>query len=435
VPVLATGWKLNSTATAVAITLRSGVKFHGGNPLTASDVKYSFDRYVAIGQGIASELADYKSATVTDATHLTISLKAPDALFVDHLSKLYILDQKALAPHLGGDSGQTWLQNHDVGSGPYELSDGKMPILLTRFTGYWDFASWRPATYRFFDLADSATAEEELKNGQLDIGTSLQDAQASAAAGAGVGVDWLSVPNTAYIFMNTAAGPTANPVVRKALRLAFNYTGGIKTFFQNQGTIENGPVPQGVPCLVNTPAFSQNLAEAKSMLAAAGLSHLTLTLRDQPSLPDQVGEATMFQSDLKSIGVTLNLEPITFPQYLASLTNPKTIPEMALIQDSAPEPDAGLYLEKAFDSANIGSTNRAGYKNPQVDALLSRIQTDTDPASSCATAKQVQTIVNDDAPSVSMYTLKAPVAYRSGITGIEPSAIIYPMSLRTIRFG
>lgn len=434
-PVLATKYTLNGNSTAVAVTLRTGVKFHSGNPLTASDVKFSFDRYVAIGQGIGSELSNYKSATVVDPTHLIINLKAPDAHFIDHLSKLYVLDQQGLTPHLGSDMGQSWLQNHDVGSGPYELTNGTMPVLLSRFAGYWGFDPSRPAAYSFVSLADSATAEEELKTGQLDIGTSIQDSEAAAAAGGGVSVDWLSVPNTSYIFMNSSAGPTANPAVRKAMRLAFDYAGGLKAFFEGEGTIENGPVPQGVPCLVTTPPFGQNLAAAKSMLAAAGISHLTLTLRDQPSLPDQVGEATLFQSDLRSIGVTLNLEPITFPQYLASLTNPKTIPEMALIQDSAPEPDAGLYLEKAYSSANIGSTNRAGFKDPTVDALLAKIQTDKDPATSCAMVKQVQGLVNAAAPSVSMYTVKAPVVYRTGITGIAPSAIVYPLSLRTVRFG
>ena len=432
---LATSFTLSPDSKSVNVTLRSGVTFHDGSPLTATDVKYTFDRYVAIGQGIASMLSDYASTTVTDPTHLVINLKQPNALFLGNLSKLYILNSKLVSANAGSDQGQSWLQTHDAGSGPYTVSSGTVPVRLTRYAKFWNFNAKSPSTMVFSQIAESATKAAELKSGQIDIALDLQTPDAKSISGSGVAVAWEHVPNTAYIFMNTQDGATANPVVRKALRLAYDYQGAFEQVRGGQGVIENGPLPQTLPCLVTTPAFSQNLSEAKSMLAAAGLSNLTVTLRYQPSISDQVREATLFQSDLKGIGVTLKLVPITFPQYLSSLSSPSTTPEMTLVQDTAGLPDPGLYLVKAYASSSIGSTTRGAYKNAKVDALRSQAATTTDASARCSLYEQAQTQINADAVSISMYTLWAPVAYRTRVTGIQTSQTVYPISLRTVEIG
>jgi peptide/nickel transport system substrate-binding protein len=392
---------------------------------------------VAIGEGIASELADYKSATVVDATHLVISLKKPDALFLPNLSKLYILEQKLVTAHAGTDNGQTWLQAHDAGSGPYEITAGTVPVKVTRFAKFWDYSSARPGSFVFQQIAQDSTKVAELKTGQLDIALDLQTPDAKALAGvSGITLDWLKVPNTAYMFMNTQYGATKSLAVRDALRLAYDYSGGFSQIRGGEGVIENGPLPQTLSCQITAPSFTQNLTKAKSILANAGLSHLTLTLRFQPSISDQVREATLLQSDLKSIGVTLNLVPITFPEYLSMLSHPASIPELTLVQDTAGLPDAGVYLEKAYDAATIGSTNRAAYDNAAVNRLLAQAQTTVSETTRCQLYQQAETQINADAPSISMYTLWAPVAFRAGaVTGVTASQVVYPMSLRDIRVG
>lgn len=433
VGALASSFTLAPDASAVDITLRPGVTFHDGTALTADDVKYSLDRYAALGQGIASELADYKAATVKSPTSLVISLKTPSAFFPGHLSKLYILEKKLVTAHAGTDQGQSWLQTHDAGSGPYALASGTDPVKLTRYAHYWAFAADRPATFVLHQIADSSTEAAKLESGEIDIALDLQTSDAKALRGSNLKVAWEHVPNTAYIFMNTKYGVTADPRVRKALRLAYDYAGGLSQIRGGEGQVENGPIPQTLSCTLAEPAFHQDLDQAKSLLAAAGKSGLTLTLRYQPSISDQVREATLLQSDLKRIGVTLKLVPITFPQYLTSLGNPRQIPEMTLIQDTAPLPDAGIYLAKAYDSASVGSTNRGAYANAEVDRLLAKAEVTTDENARCSLYRQAQTRINDDAVSISMYTLWAPVAYDAKLTGITASQLVYPNSLRTVK--
>ncbi|MCF7552729.1 ABC transporter substrate-binding protein [Pseudonocardia sp. WMMC193] len=430
---LATEFSLAPDATSVAITLRDGVTFHDGSPLTADDVAYTLDRYKKVGVGIASYLNGYGSTTVTDPTHLTITLTAPNGLFPGTLSKLYILEKALVTANAGTDDGQTWLQSHDAGSGPYAITTGTGDVVAQRFAGYWDFDAKRPSQYTFRRIDESPTKRDELKAGNLDIALALQSPDAAALAGAdGVTVADLKVPNGAYMFMNTANGPTANVAVRKALQLAYDYSGGLDQIRGGKGTVENGPLPQTMPCLTSSPAFSQNLDLAKQTLAQAGITDLHLTMRFQPAITDQAREATLFQSDLRKIGVTLDLQPIAFADYLSSLGNPDTIPQLMLLQDTAALPDPGVYLTKAYDSKSTG-TNRAAYHNPQVDALLDQAATTSDTAARCTMYQQAQNLINADAPSVSMYTLTAPVGYRTGLTGITASQTVYPLSLKGVR--
>ncbi len=67
-------------------------------------------------------------------------------------------------------------------------------------------------------------------------------------------------------------------------------------------------------------------------------------MRYQPALAEFTQEATLLQSDLKQIGVTLNLVPITFSDWLTSLSNTKNIPELMLMGDVPRFPDTGIYL-------------------------------------------------------------------------------------------
>jgi ABC-type transport system substrate-binding protein len=93
-----------------------------------------------------------------------------------------------------------------------------------------------------------------------------------------------------------------------------------------------------------------------------------------------------------------------------------------------------VYLEKAYAASTIGSTNRAAYDNATVNNLLAQVQTTVSGSTRCRLYQQVETQINADAPSISMYTLWAPVAYRTDlITGVTASQVIYPMSLRDIR--
>jgi peptide/nickel transport system substrate-binding protein len=433
---LAESFKVADDGKSIAVKLRAGVKFHDGAALTAKDVAFTLDRLKKLGLGAALFVEGYDSTTVNGDLDLTINLSAPSTLFLPALCKIYILNSALVTANAGDNDAQTWLQSHDAGSGPYTVKtfDGQA-VELGRFDGYWDADPARPEAIVHKRIDESATKRDELRAGTLDVGLLLtnrdvqalkQDPELDVAS---------SVKSTvqADIIFNTQVGPTADPRVRKALRLAYDYDGGLAAVRLGMGTLANGPLPQGITCRPDLPPVKRNVEEAKKLLAEAGQSNLKLQLSFQPVFEAQKQEATLFQSNLRDIGVEVELVPIAFPNYLASLSDPKTIPQMMLLEDFAQYPDPGVMLSKGYRSDAKG-TNRAGYANPEVDKLLDQARGTVDDAARCDIYKKVQEIIDNDSVVLDMYTLHRSAVYRKNhVTGVRISPQVSPIEPANIR--
>jgi peptide/nickel transport system substrate-binding protein len=418
---LASSFALSSNASSIEITLRPDAKFHDGTPITAEDVAYSLDRYTRLGKGVAQFIRDYASTTVKDDSHLTINLSQPNSLFLGGLSKIYILNSAMVQGQAGSDDAQGWLSNHDAGSGPFQLAQVEQNgnITVNRSDGYWDFADARPKTIVYRLIEETATQRDELRAGNVDVTAQLSPQDVSSLQGA-PGVNILTSKDRvqAYVFFNMVAGPTTNPAVRKAIQLAYDYNGAINKIYNGQAQIANGPLPTTMACHPDLPQSAQNLQQAKDTLASAGVSNLSLTLYFQPAFADQQQEAQLLQSNLKSIGVNLDLSPIAFPDWLARLSDRNNIPQMFLLKDFAQFPDPGVMLVPYYMSTAIGS-NRSGYSNPQVDGLLQQALASPDADSQCKAYEQAQQLINNDAVAINMYTVEDIYGYSQAVSGLH----------------
>ncbi|MGE3912292.1 MAG: ABC transporter substrate-binding protein [Chloroflexota bacterium] len=418
---LAASFKLASDATAVEITLRSGVKFHDGTPLTAKDVAYSLDRYTKLGKGVAQFIRGYAATTVTDDTHLTIKLDRPNSLFLGGLSKIYILNSTLLAKEGGTDDGQGWLSNHDAGSGPFTLTSIEQNgnITVSRFEDYWEYDAGRPKTLIYRLIKETATQRDELKAGNVDVTSSLGPLDIKQLEGAnGVKILKNKDRSIEYVAFNMVSGETTNPAVRKAIQLAYDYNGAMAKIYGGDAEIANGPLPTTMACHPDLPKSGQDVELAKKTLADAGLKDLKLTMNFQTAFEYQKQEATLLQSNLKDIGITLDLTPLAFPDWLARLSDKAQIPQMFLLGDFAQFPDPGVMLVPYYMSTSIGS-NRTGYANPEVDALLTKALGTGDAAEQCKLYEQAQTLIDKDAPILSMYTRFSSYGYRQNVSGFH----------------
>lgn len=433
VPALAGEFTYSADLTSIDLTLRTGVAFHSGNPFTADDVAYSLDRYRDLGVGIASLISSYASSTVTDAQHVKIKLKHADPLFLGALSRVYILDSVLVKQNAGTDKAQSWLLNHDAGSGPYSLSSAAAgTYTATRFAKYWQYNEKRPRTFTLRRIDEFATARDELKAGSVDVGQI--DAQ-SAADVTAAGRTTTQIPGgQAIIYFNTSHGQLANKAIREAVRLAYDYQGGLAGIRSGLGTIANGPLPTNMTCRPNLPTAARNLDQAKRILAGAGLSGLTLTMRFQPAFAEQAREATLLQSDLKEVGVTLNLQPIAFADYLTTLSDPATVPDIMLLTESAQYPDAGVMVTQTYWSQATG-TNKSAYHNDQVDALIEQASRTPDASVRCGLYSQAQTIIDGDAASMPLYTTNNTYGARSDVRGVDVSAPAGGVDLAALTVG
>jgi peptide/nickel transport system substrate-binding protein len=184
VPSLATSWTVSADHLTYTFHLRHGVTFHDGTPFTSAAVEPSFARRAAVNGGPAYMVSDVASVTPLGAYGVVIKLKQPNTAFMDYLAAPYgpvMESPTALKAHAGKDHDQTYLQTHDIGTGPYTLTEAKVGVAyaMKAYPGYWGAKPY----YTTVDLPviDNLSTEEiQFNDGQLD--GILHDLTTSAAA-------------------------------------------------------------------------------------------------------------------------------------------------------------------------------------------------------------------------------------------------------------
>jgi len=400
---LAESGEFSDEAKVLTLKLRSGVKFHSGNPLTAKDVVYTLDRAIKIGSGHAALFTDYASSEAVDDTTVKINLKKTNLDFLGALANLYVLDSELVKRNEGSDNAQSWLGTHEAGSGPFSMDkySPNQELDLKRFADYWGFDEGRPDTVILRMINDSSANRDEFLAGNVDItmGLAAPDVEEIQKN------DKYEVINnpssrTTYAWLNNAGGITKDPKVREAIQLAYDYQGHLVSALGNVGQLADSILPAGIGCRVDIPKPEQDIAKAKQLIADAGVAGSKLKIAYQPTVREFNAAGTLMQEVLTEIGLKPELVGVTYPQYVALVADPKTTPEVSLAWDFAPFPAPGPILNRQYNSEFAGQTNYARYSNPKVDALLNDALTATDLDTACADYKQVQEQVIADHASV-----------------------------------
>ncbi|MDX6740799.1 ABC transporter substrate-binding protein [Actinocorallia sp. A-T 12471] len=418
VGVLAAEWTVADDARSIAFKLRPGAKFHDGSPVTSADVAYTLDRVRKLGVGVADSVAAYDTVEITDDTAFTIRLKTPSSLFLGALSKIYVLNADAVQE--GDDLGQSWLATHAAGSGPYELASyaPNQQIEYRRVEGA-DPKIAKKVIYRL--IPESATQRDELASGNIDVSDAIDPIDVPKfEADANRQVVRLKKPQGLYVFFNTRQGPTADKDLREAIRLSYDYQGHADTILRGFGGVASGPLPDTMGCRADIAPARQDLAAAKALVDKSGHKGVKLTMAYQSMFTEHAEAATALQSSLKEIGVTLELKPVTYPNFIASLKKVETTPQLSLLWDNPPTPDPGSLLYRTYSSKFVGSgTNYGQYRNPKVDALLDKAVESGDADVQCAAYKEAQTLIDADAATMNIADHETVVVAPKGVTGIE----------------
>jgi peptide/nickel transport system substrate-binding protein len=420
-PRLAESWKVADDGLSIDIKLRSGVKFHDGSELTSADVQYTLDRVKAINVGVASEVVAYKSTTIKDDLNLTINLSTASAPFLSALSRIYILNSKLVKANEGSDKGQTWLASNAAGSGPYTLKSytTNQEASFAKFKDYYRGFDGQVDNVTIRYIVESATQRDSLLSGDVDIAYDVATADLpSFDANKDFSVIKKDTLVQLYIHFNMQKGPTTDPRVREAIRLAYDYEAHVTSILAGNGSIAKGPLPAVMNCWAGIAPGKQDLAKAKQLLAAAGKSNLKISM-DYLSVIEEMDRAgTLLQSALREIGVDLTLNTVTFPEYMEHVKTVKTTPDLGMIYAFPSYPDPHSVLAINFDSQYIGGGyNFGSYKNDKVDSLVRAAAVATDPAKRCELYGEAQKVIESDFVSVNISNPKFVVVARAGISG------------------
>ncbi len=244
-PCLAESWAASEDGLTYDFVIRKEAKFHNGEPVTAEDVKFSFERY----RGAAHELMKEQMAAIEtpDPPHVRFKLKKPWPDFLTFYSSAtgagWIVPKKYVEKV--GDDG---FKKAPIGAGPYKFVSFTpgVELVLEAFEGYW---RKMPSVKRLVMkvIPDEATRLAALKRGEIDIAYSIrgelaeevrQDAGPQPEAGVLQAPNWLYFPE-----QWDPKSPWHDVRVRQAVNLAIDREGMNKALFLGYCKTTNSVIP------------------------------------------------------------------------------------------------------------------------------------------------------------------------------------------------
>ncbi|MFB7747795.1 ABC transporter substrate-binding protein [Streptomyces sp. NPDC056132] len=421
VPDLATDTgRPNADATVWTYTLKDGLKYEDGSPITTADIKYGIERsFAAELSGGAPYLRDWLvggakyTGPYKDGGKGLDSIETPDAkTIVFHLNKPegefpFLATQTQFAPVPKAKDNGTKYEEHPVSSGPYKVvkneNDGEH-LVLERNPNWSEATDPERKAYpdtidvrSGLDQAvinqrlsasqgpDAAAVTTDTNLGPAELAKVTSDKQLAARVGTG------HFGYTNYIAFNPNVKPFDNPKVRQAIAYAVdrssavNAVGGSSlaepatTFLPNQkafGYTPYDPFPAGA---------SGNADKAKELLKEAGYADgltVTLTHSNAKGGPKGPEVATALQDALKKAGITVKLQGLEGNDYDDTVASTKKEPGFFLRGWGADWPSGGPFLAPIFDGRQIvqdGANFNTGFLNdPSVNNEIDEINKLTD---------------------------------------------------------
>ncbi|MTI44750.1 peptide/nickel transport system substrate-binding protein [Roseibium hamelinense] len=404
IPALATSWAPTDNPNVWEFKLRDGVKFHGGEDFTADDVVFSLNRAMQPTSAMKELLSSIKEVRKVDDSTVHIETNGPNPLLPNNLTNLFIMDSDWAVSNgceepqdvaAGGDNPCVRSTN---GTGAYVLESRKQDseTVLKQNPDYWGKGKFplEVTEIIYTPIQESATRVSALLSGEVDL---IQDVpvQDLARVGETDGLTLSTAPQNRTIFfgMNLGAddlendtvegkNPLADVRVRKAMNMAINRDAIKKVVMREQSQ------PTGVimPPFVNgwteeLDAYPDyDVAAAKALMEEAGYADgfgLTLNCPNDRYVNDEaICQAAVGM--LGQIGINVNLDAKPKAQHFPLIQNKTT--DFYMLGWGVPTFDSEYIFNFLAHTTTdkLGSWNATGYSNPELDAKIASLASETD---------------------------------------------------------
>ncbi|MGA8112584.1 MAG: ABC transporter substrate-binding protein [Actinocatenispora sp.] len=419
VPGLATKWTVGKDGKSIRFTLRDGVKFHNGAPLTSADAKATLDRVLdpKTASVDASYLSNVAKVAAPDPHTLTLTLKRPDA------SLLTALTYTGTSILSTADIKARTVAKKPNGTGPYRWKTWKQgeELDLAANRHYWNGAP-RNGGIQFRVIPDESSIVSGMKAGSFSLGLVSDPAlarQLKKNAKAGV----VANPTLDYhvLQLNGRRGPLRSAAVRRAISCAIDRQKAIDSVYFGQAS-PTGPITSQAYQSSATDGLGCRLgdtAAAKKMLAKAGYAkgfHLkTIVMTGQYSTSTNL--AQVLQSQLAKIGVKLDLDRQETNVYVPNWSKANFDAAVAL---NAGSNDPYLQYNRYFLSDG-SLTTPAGLTDKKLDSLLRKANDSTDQEVRKQTFREFQQRMLTDSPWVWLFRNQTYYVQNPKMTGFAPT--------------
>ena len=411
-PAVAESYVVADDAKSITFTIRDGITFHNGEPVTAEDIVYSIERYAQI-QGSDSSFGDFESIEIADDQTVVISLSEPNTEFIYELTC-------AILPAANDADVNT----NPIGTGPFKFvsyTPGES-LVVEKYEGYWKDNCPYLDEVTFKVVTDVTTAIYELNAGTLDIYQYLTADQVTAL---GDNFDILegSVNYVQGMFLNNAVEPFNNVLVRQALYYAVDRDLINEFVFGGKSRIIGTNMIPAAEFYYNADTettYTRDVEKAKELLAEAGYPDgFEFTITVPNNYAPHESTAQIIVESLAEVGITANIELVEFTTWYSDVYVDRNYEATVVAVDGTLAPSS--WFSKNLSTASNNFTN---YSNEEFDALYETALAEIDLDQKAVYYKQLQQILADDAASIYIQDPANLLAINSALEGYE----FYPIS-------
>jgi peptide/nickel transport system substrate-binding protein len=449
-PALAESWEATDPTTYV-FTLREGVTWHDGSPLTAEDVVFSIEWNMNPDNAsqLAAFFASVESVEATADNEVTVTLSRPDAQFqysMAHMSG-FIMNQAQLE-----SAGETF-GTPDVlplGTGPYRLVEFVPDdhVTFERFEDYWGEPG-AAQTIVIRQIPDSQTRLLAMQSGEIDGTFDVPISEVDQWEGLD-GVTVITAPsNGVYqLILDQETPPFDDIHVRKAIALAVDREGIVQAVLNGKGAAALAINPPGIwggvldEASVNAfyetiPTYAFDLDAARDELSQSSVPDgFEFSIPVPNTDPVAINTFLAVAETLAQIGVTMNVEQVDPGEWLDVYFAHEDLGGqfMAYFPDYA-DPANYPYLFYYSGNAVANGLNGSNYRNPDVDALIDTALQSSDSAERADALQQVIAQAQADVATVPIHWPDSAMAISSDLRLDGYNAFWYNIPWASRGFG
>ncbi|GAA2087315.1 MULTISPECIES: ABC transporter substrate-binding protein [Brevibacterium] len=409
-PALADSWELSDDRLTYTFALDPDATFSNGDPVTAEDVKFSYERVVSDEwtNALGAKMDIIDSIETPDEHTVAITLERP--------SNSWLFELASLVGAVFSPDGVDDLANTAVGSGPYEVESftrGQELVFAKRD----DYAGSNPGdletvTFRYF--ADAVAAANALKSGQVDVIGNLQAPELTEEFEADDATQVIegTTNGEVVLSMNNAEGLFSDQRVREAVLHGIDEQAVLDTAWGGKGTLIGGMVPPTDPYYEDlTDVWPTDVEKARELIDEAGAEGESFTFT-VPSLPYAQASAEIVAAQLKEIGLNAQIETQEFPAVWIEQTMTEKSYDMSVVNHAEARDILTVFGEgyyTGYDSSRIEDTALAADEGTEEEYTEGM--------------KDVARTITEDAAAGFLFLFPNLIVADAGVTGLPENMV------------
>ena len=403
-PLLAESWE-NPDPLTWTFTLRQGVSFSDGTPLTANDVKASLDRLIALEGPLTPLFSTITETRSDDDATFTVVSSEPLGTLLSSLSLV------SIGKADGVESDDYWLS--PIGTGPFVVDDyvADDHVDLVRNENYWG----EPARLDRLTIVNMPEITA-LETGEVDVLTGIPPDQTGSVEGMD-DVEFVVEDSYQYYFIwfNEDQEPFSDVRVRQAMWYAVDVAGLVEDLYGDGATVAAAPITQSVFGAPTLEQYTYDPDLARQLLTDAGYPDGFSTTMHwaREGGPNIRSLAQAMVSAWAEVGITVEPLEKERAQWLEDFGAGEW--DLNLQTNTTGTGDADFTLNRLYTCA----ADRMGYCNEELDGILAEARSSLDPDERIELYAQASQIIWDDAVGIFPADLRINAAYRSNVVGFE----------------